>query len=135
MSSHNLFIYLFILLSWILNSSRTSSQFSLNLQLLFHFVAAKLKGLLMDKGGRCQSVNQCGGFKYQREPSLVVVKELGGSDRFLDNCYLQVMLAELFWRDDSFLSPSCQDSDAAVRSSAGTEKTELNTVCPSCAAL
>lgn len=106
MSPHNLFISLFILLSWILNSPRTSSRFSMNLHLLFHFLADNLKGIFMDKGGRCQSVNQCGGFKYQREPSLLVVRELGRSDHLLDNCYLQVMLAELFWRDDSLLSLS-----------------------------
>lgn len=61
------------------------------------------------------------GIKYQWEPSLLALKELGGSDHFLDSYFLQLMLAELFWRDYSFLSPSYRDSDAAVVSSAGTE--------------
>lgn len=36
------------------------------------------------KAGRCQSAGQWGGIKPQQPPSLLVVKELGGSDHFLD---------------------------------------------------
>jgi len=56
----------------------------------------------------------------------MAVKELGRSEHFLDSCVLQLMLAELFWRDYSFLSPSYRDSDAAVASSAATEYRNQN---------
>lgn len=81
------------------------------------------EGFVMSKDGRCQpaslALNTSGSLPRW-------LRELGGSDRFLDSCFLQLILAELFWRDYSFFSPSYQDSDGAVPSSAATEYRKQN---------
>lgn len=68
-------------------------------------------GIFMNKVGRCQ----WGSIKYQQQPSLMVMEELGRPWSELQiSCFVLLMLADCFWKNYSFLSLSHWESDAAV---------------------
>lgn len=73
------------------------------------------EGISMHRVGRCQSASQWGSIKYQQQPSLMVMEELGRPWSELQiSCFMLLMLADCFWRNYSFLSLSHWESDAAV---------------------
>lgn len=86
-------LWLFVFLSSIPSVPKTSSRFSQKPSLaLSPFGCQTPEGIFMGKAGRCQSAGQCG-IKHQQPPSLLVVKELGGSDHFLDRVENTLFLA------------------------------------------